>query len=344
VLLAAGQGKRLRPITDAVAKPLVPLLNVPLLYWMTGALLRAGARHLVANVHVHEEQLRAAAARLGDGGVELRLVREPRLTGPAGGLAACRDALPGAPAYLVVSGDAVTDQDLGDLVEAHRAWESDLTIMSRPVAEPGRFGVLRLNGDRVTGYAPNPAAAAPGAPVSCGIYVLSDRALAALDPAQDAEYDFKHVVPALLAAGMRVHAYRSRAYWNDVGEPAALLEANLSRLRPAHLAAVARPADEAGSWVQDDGARPLQDDGARPLQDDGARPLEGGGAGGARGAFTMRRSLVGRQASIGTRADLDRCVIGAGARVGAGARLRDCLVLPEAVVPAGAALTRQVLS
>jgi mannose-1-phosphate guanylyltransferase len=316
VLLAAGRGRRLLPITERVAKPLVPLLNVPLLYWMVAGLLRAGASHLVANVHTHHEQFDAAADRLDARGIAMLLVYEPEPSGPAGGLAACREELPDAPACLVVSGDAVTDQHLDDLVEAHGAWNSDMTIMSMSVADPSRFGVLRLDGTRLKGYAEDSAGAPPGAQVSCGIYVLSRRALAALDPSPGVDYDFKHVVPALLDAGMSVHAFSSRAYWNDVGEPRALLDANLSWLSPSRLSAVARPANDGEFWTQDD-----------------ALP----------GRFTARHSLVGHEARIGAEGVLDHCVVGAGARVGEGARLRDCLLMPEAVVPAGHTATGQVI-
>ncbi|MGH3842511.1 MAG: sugar phosphate nucleotidyltransferase [Pseudonocardiaceae bacterium] len=321
VILAAGRGRRLRPVTDDLAKPLVPVLNVPLLYWAAAALRTAGVEGLVVNVHVRGDQFEAAATALRDRhGVNLTLVREDRLSGPAGGLAGCREALPDAECSVVVSGDAFTDLDLAAVVLAHRGSAADLTIVATRVPDPHRFGVLRLRGTNVVGLDEKPPSASPDALVSCGIYVIQATALCLLDPSSHDAYDFKHVVPMLLAAGMSVHVYPTDTYWADVGTVDSLRATNLWALASVAVARVARPrAVDAGTvWEQGPSHLGL-------------------------GVRVQRRALIGADAVVGARAVLDNSVIGPAAQVGAGAIVSESVVMPGAVVPAGAVVDNEVV-
>lgn len=319
VILAAGEGRRLRPVTEHLAKPMVPVLNVPLLFWAVAALTDAGATGFVANVHTRADQLRDAAAGLRERhGVELDLVAEDVLSGPAGGLAACRDRLPDNDCCLVVSGDAVTEIDLGQVVERHRATGADLTIIAKRVPDAHRFGMLDLVGDEVVGLLEKPADPPPDAVVSCGIYVLSTRALARLDPDVDSAYDFKHVVPSFLAQGLAVRAHRTDAYWTDVGTPEALRQANLRALTTGAISRVSAPA------------------GHRELFSQGEVDC-------GSGLEAIGPVLLGADSVLGDGVVLERSVIGTGARVGAGARIRNSVVLPGAVVPAGQVLQEEVV-
>jgi NDP-sugar pyrophosphorylase family protein len=319
VILAAGAGRRLQPVTAHLAKPLVPVLNVPLLYWSIAGLVGAGASLVVANVHWFAEQLVAAAECLyRRDGVALRLVTESRLTGPAGGLAGCREALPEADCYVVIGGDAWTDADLSALVRHHRRGGAELTIMATTVADPHRFGVLELRGDEIVGLREKPADALPGAVVSCGIYVVSARALALLEPTQD-DYDFKHVVPALLAGGHRVLAYRTDAYWTDIGDHDTYLATNLRALGSDMLMTATKATQVyPGLWCQGDPSLSAR------LAVDGT-------------------SLVDARAQISSTALLDQVVIGPGAQVGASATVRRSVLLPGAVVPDGATVIEEVI-
>jgi len=318
VILAAGEGRRLRPVTEHLAKPMVPVLNVPLLFWTAAALTEAGTTGLVANIHTRPSQLRDAADRLRErDGIELDLVAEGRLSGPAGGLAACRGLLPAADCCLVVSGDALTEVDLGEVVARHRAAGADLTIVAKRVPDAHRFGVLSLDGDKVVGLLEKPADPPPGSVVSCGVYVLSARGLARLDPAADEAYDFKHVVPAFLAEGLSVRAHRTDSYWTDVGTTEALRQANIHALRTTALDRVAAPAGRGELWWQGDVTC-------------------------GEDLITTGPVLLGADAVVGDGAEIEQSVIGAGARVGAGARIRNSVVMPGAIVPAGRVVQEEV--
>jgi NDP-sugar pyrophosphorylase family protein len=317
VILAAGEGRRLHPVTAGWPKPLVPLANVPLLYRLVGALVDAGGLALVANVHAFPEHLRAAARILDERDlVRLDLVVESDLTGPAGGLAACRGALPAADTYFVTGGDVATDIDPGAVTEFHRAAGADLTIVATTVPDPHRFGVLQLDGAEVTAIREKPVDAPADAVVSCGVYVLSARAMAKLAPGTS-EYDFKHVVPELLAAGYRVVAYRTSEYWSDIGTPAAYLAANQRALRLHAPDSVAEKALFGRLYSA-------------------GEELPGGGQ-------AAGPCLLGSGATAAPGSVLDGVVAGPDAVIGSAAVVRGSLLLPGAVVPAAAEIVDEVI-
>lgn len=319
VLLAAGMGSRLRPVTENLAKPLVPILNVPLLFWLVQTLRDADATSLVANTYNLHEQMMAAADRLRDrDGVSLTLVREDRLSGPAGGLAACRGVLPAADCYLVISADAWADFDMAELVDSHRRSGADLTILATTVSAPYRFGVLELgDGADIVGLRAKSQTAPPDALVSCGIYVIGEKALRLLGPPGTGEYDYKDFVPLLLSRRMMVKAHTLRGSWNDVGDLDAYLDVNLNALGSG---AAPRVADAAGPhvWLQP---------GATLGED----------------VTVVGPVLVGPGAVVESGTVLGHAVVGAGARVEAGTSVIQSVVMPGAIVSAGRAVEREVL-
>ncbi|MFJ9890382.1 sugar phosphate nucleotidyltransferase [Streptomyces sp. NPDC091287] len=319
IVLAAGEGRRLRPLTETLAKPLAPVLNIPLLYWNV-VLLHGCTNRLAINASYLAEQLTLASRSLGRLlGNAPAVVEETMLSGPAGGMLAARRALSAGTDFLVVSGDALIGEDCHDLVAAHRSSGADLTIAAKPVEDPRRFGVLELDGADIVGLREKPADAPPGSVVSCGMYVIGDRAAALLRPEPGALYDFKHVVPELLAAGLSVRAHVQEGHWSDVGDMAALHAANLFALRSGLLERAATPGTDAhGAWTQ--------------------------------GAVTTARDLdvtgpvcLGAEARIGPECAVERSVVGPHARVGAGSRLRDAVLLHGARVPPGADIDHAVV-
>jgi len=227
MVLAAGLGTRLRPLTERLAKPLVPVGDRPALAHVLDRLRAAGAPRLVVNVHHHAAQLRAFATSHPD----LAVSEETALLGTAGGVAHAR-ALLGPGDALLWNADILADLDVRALVAAHRA---AATLVVQPLAAgqgsvglDGRGRVVRLRRERF-------ADEVSGGEF-LGIYVVSEALRARMPQPGGMVEDV--LVPAL-ARGEAVDAFFFDGPWHDIGTLAAYLAANLAWLA----------AREAGAWV-----------------------------------------------------------------------------------------------
>ena len=211
MVLAAGLGTRLKPITYEIPKPMVPVLDRPVMAHIVGMLERQGFDQLVANLHHYPDTIRDY---FGDR-IEYRF--EEELLGTAGGVRGVADFFGDDP-VVVVSGDALTDTDLNSLLARHESAGGIATLTVKKVADTREYGVVIHDADgRIQGFQekPDPAEALSDLG-NCGIYCFSpeifdffpDRPFA--DWAQD-------VFPALLESDVPFHVHEIDDYWNDVG-------------------------------------------------------------------------------------------------------------------------------
>ncbi|MCK6552035.1 NDP-sugar synthase [Myxococcota bacterium] len=177
MLLAAGLGTRLWPLTSDRAKPAVPFLGKPLVAWCAELALRHGFDHLVVNTHhlpasIHEA-LAPLAARAGRG-FELSFSHEEEILGTAGGLAkALADGkLRADEPVLVLNAKLFTDLDLGRVMAAHRASGAAVSMVLRPNVEREHFREVLVDGDRVTGFGKGRVPEGPAPLLFTGIHVL----------------------------------------------------------------------------------------------------------------------------------------------------------------------------
>ncbi len=208
VVLAGGQGSRLRPYTFTVPKPLLPLADRPLLDYIIARLVRCGATEIILALGYHAELIRAYC---GDGsrfGVPIRYVQETRPLGTAGPIALCRPYLDPVEPFVVTNGDVVTHLDFADLVRFHRAHGVSLTIGYILHTYQSPFGVLQLEDDTVVGIVEKPTHVYP---VSAGIYCVSPDA-AALVP-HDSPMTMPELADRVRAGGGTVGAYKIEAFW-----------------------------------------------------------------------------------------------------------------------------------
>ena len=305
MVLAAGLGTRLRPLTYEITKPMVPVLDRPVMAHILDLLDRHGFEQVIANLHYFPETIRE---HFGD---RLEYRYEPELLGTAGGVRACADFF-GDEAFLVISGDALTDIDLGAFVSRHRAAGGIATLAVKRVADTREFGVVLHDREgRITGFQEKPS---PDEALSdlgnCGIYIFEpqifdyfpDPAVPAVCPpfadwAQD-------VFPALLEHDVPFHIHELREYWNDVGSLGELRQGTFDALHgELHLEMAG---EEVSPGVILAGAEPLPAD----LEIDGA-------------------AWIGSDVSIGAGVRLmGPVVLGDGARVGDRAQLRESIVFP----------------
>ncbi len=216
-LMAAGLGTRLYPLTGLTSKPMVPILNRPVMEHLLRLLRRHGVTEIAANLHYHPDKIRSY---FGDGrefGVELRYNLEAQLMGTAGGAEAFRAFL-GESTFLVMSGDGLTDADLSSFLEAHRRSGGIATLAVKQVEDPSLYGVVVHDDDlRITGFQEKPAREdAMSNLCNCGIYAFEPQIFDYITPGAFVDWA-KDVFPALLREDRPFHVWRLESYWNDVG-------------------------------------------------------------------------------------------------------------------------------
>lgn len=237
ILLAGGQGRRLRSITGKLPKPLVPLVGVPVLDRLLELLRRNGFTDVCATLCYRPEIIQE---HCGDGssyGVHLRYRIETEPRGTAGAVRACSDFY-GRDDFLVISGDAACSFDLLRLYRQHQSSGAAVTVALYPDAEPLQYGLVLQ--DR-QGYVRH-FIEKPDWPhvvtdlVNTGIYIVSPRAMTYVP--EDTPFDFANdLFPLLLAANEPILGVPMDGYWCDIGTPRAYYRCCLDvldgRLSPA---------------------------------------------------------------------------------------------------------------
>lgn len=216
VIMAGGQGSRLRPLTEGVPKPMVPVLGRPMMEYIVEAVRDAGITDILVTLHYRPNHVKDY---FGDGsawGVNLEYAVEEHPLGTAGSVKNGAHFLDEP--FLIISGDALMDYDLRALTQYHLDSEALVTFCLARVNDPSEFGIVVADGEgRVQRFQEKPA---PGEvfsdSVNTGIYVMDPRILE--DIPEDTEYDFSHdLFPALLERGEPLRAYVARGYWSDIG-------------------------------------------------------------------------------------------------------------------------------
>jgi len=217
VVLVGGGGTRLRPLTYAVPKPLIPILNQPLIARIIANLQRHGVDQVVLAAAANERRIEAS---LGDGaqlGVSLSYCYE---TEPLGSGLAVKQAAHGFDGpFFVCNGDIITDLDLTAMAARHRERGAILSISLSSVEDPSAFGVAELAGDdRITRFVEKPARGeAPSSWANAGTWIFEPEVLSHIpDEKMDGSLE-RLVFPSLIADGFVVQGFPSDAYWIDVG-------------------------------------------------------------------------------------------------------------------------------
>ncbi|MHB8375762.1 MAG: nucleotidyltransferase family protein [Dehalococcoidia bacterium] len=210
VILAGGRGVRLRPLTYTIPKPLLPVGEKPILEEIVERLRAQGLDDLVIAVGYRAELIETYFRDGSHLGVRIDYVRETEPLGTAGPLASIRDrgGLPAGEPLLVMNGDILTDLDMHALLDFHRQGAFALTIATRQFRLRHPYGVIRTDGDRITGIVEKPTETDT---VSAGIYVLAPAALARVPAGRS--FDMPDLVSALIADGAPVGSYLFAGQW-----------------------------------------------------------------------------------------------------------------------------------
>ncbi len=217
MVLAAGLGTRLRPLTDMISKPMAPIVNKPVMEHIIELLAKYGYKDIVCNLHWYPEAIKEY---FGDGsrwGVNIVYSYEKELLGTAGGVKKVENFFEGE-SFLVMSGDALTDIDLEGALRFHKQKGGICSMVLTRVEETSQYGVVLLDEEkRIYGFQEKPLSGeAKSDLANSGIYFFEPNIFEHMP--KDEFFDFgKNLFPNLLKKDIPYYGYTHSQYWNDVG-------------------------------------------------------------------------------------------------------------------------------
>lgn len=240
MVLCAGLGTRLRPLTNILPKPLVPVANRPLLAYALALLERAGVREVAVNLHHLGEKIQATVGDGSEYGLEIAYSPEDPILGTGGGVMRMRSLLQDDSFYLL-NGDVLCGVDLKDVLRFHAERGAAATMVVGPLPPGTHFTPLRMDQAgwlvELKDVRRKPVGETRQV-MFLGVHVLEPRIFDFLPP-EGFSCINSQAYTAMIEKGLDVAAYFHEGFWYDLGTPAAYLAANLSilsgRVRPPHL-------------------------------------------------------------------------------------------------------------
>ncbi len=322
VILVGGEGTRLRPLTSTVPKPVVALVDRPMMAYMFEWLHGHGVDDVIMSCGFKATKVRDV---LGDGsqyGIRLRFVEEPDPRGTAGALKFAEEYL--EERFLMLNGDVLTDLDLSAQIAQHEATGATGTLALVPVPDPSSYGLVRLrDDDGVEEFLEKPSldTVLDTNLISAGAYVLERSVLDLIAPDRNVSIE-REIWPRLVGQGLYGFVDRA-AYWIDVGTPERYLQATFDILEGNVRTDVAAKLGD--GYLSVDPSAQVAGRAVPPA-------IVAAGASIAAGAHVGSLAVLGADVSIGAGSIVERAVVLAGARVGADCILRDCIVGPGAEI------------
>lgn len=338
MILAAGGATKLYPLTYSLPKPLVPVLNVPVIEHIIALLASHGFNDIVINLHYLHRMIEE---RLGDGsaqGVKIHYSFEPELLGTAGGVRQMADFF--KETFVVIGADDLTDLNLTEMVEFHRGHKALATLAVVPVQQASEVGVLELDEtQRVTWYLEKPGPDRPDSGKWCntGVYVFEPQIFKHI-PAKGV-YDFgKQLFPELVRQRLPFFAYQaSQSFWMDIGTHLSYRQAHWELLEGRSRLGIPGEEIRPHIWVEEGATVSPQAYLRPPL-------LVGRGARIEAGVELTGPVVIGPQVTIKQGAKVRRSVVWDGSTVGAGTSLDDCLVGSGCLLQGGQNFSQVVLA
>lgn len=323
VVLVGGKGTRLRPLTNSVPKPMLPVAGAPFLEHLLARIKAAGMRHVVLGTSFKSEVFES---HFGDGsalGLDLEYVVEEEPLGTGGGIRNVLERLR-YDRTMVFNGDVLGGTDPRGVLQTHVERDADVTLHLQRVSDPRAFGCVPTDADgRVTAFLEK-TEDPPTDQINAGIYVFN-RSVIETIPAGRVVSVEREVFPRLLSEGAGVYGHVDQAYWRDMGTPLDFVRGSSDLVRGI-------------------APSPLIDEQHGEALVDPSSAVAGG-------ALLLGGTVIGRGCEIGggvrvdasvifdgvhieAGATVERCIVAAGARIGARAQLTDCVIGEGAVIGA----------
>jgi mannose-1-phosphate guanylyltransferase len=320
LVLAGGEGTRLRPLTYTTPKPVMPLAGRPFLSYMLDWLRSHGADEVILSCGFLSDSVRRVLGDIYDG-MRLRYVVEDEPLGTAGPVRLAYDQGLLEERLLVLNGDVLTDVDLSAELAEHRASRARLTLALYPVEDTESYGVVLTEpSGRVAQFIEKAEGEPPTNRINAGAYVVEREVVDAIPAGRAVSFE-REIFPALVGDGL--HGYAAEGYWIDIGTPERYLEATWDLLA-GRLESQLPPRDETGSLVYEGCL--------------------------LSGAHVGPQSVLGRHCAVGSDSRVERSVLHDRVHVGADAQVAESVlaegvrlgertrVEPGAVIGAGAVI------
>jgi len=296
IVLSAGYGTRLWPLTEDRTKPAIPILGKPLVGYVAEYLAGYGIDEIVVNLHHRPESVRRA---LGDGsrfGVKLHYVEEPVILGTSGALDNTRSFFE-HDTFVVVNGKIITDIDLNAAIETHRKANAIATLVLLPNTRRERFSVVETEAGRIMGFGGMPVADGGGEPplMFTGIHILEPRIFEYV-PRGVFSDSVIHVYPPAMAKGEIVAAHVASGKWRELSTMKRYLDISVELLK-----------EEGKNFVA------------------GANTAIAASA-------TINDSVLWDNVEIGAGARVDRAVLADNVKIGADEKIENAVVVPRTLV------------
>jgi mannose-1-phosphate guanylyltransferase len=313
LVLAGGEGTRLRPLTYTTPKPVMPLAGRPFLSFMLDWLHRHGVQEVILSCGFLSDGVRNVLGDIYDG-MRLRYVTEEEPLGTAGPVRLALDEGLLEDRLLVLNGDVLTDMDLTAEIAFHVERGARATLALVAVDDTSSYGAVPTDDEgRVDAFLEKTEGAAPTNRINAGAYVVERDVVEAIPPGRAVSFETE-VFPKLVGQGL--YGWEAEGYWIDIGTPERYLEATYDLLS-GRLESTLPPRDETGSLVPPDSV--------------------------VGGAHIGPQSVLGRHCSVGTDATVERSVLHDRVLVGADASIRESAVAEGARVGEGAQIGPQAL-
>jgi mannose-1-phosphate guanylyltransferase/phosphomannomutase len=335
VIMAGGEGTRLRPLTSGQPKPMMPLANRPMMEHIVELLKRSGFDDIVVTVAFQANSIRTYFGNGSEFGVRMVYATEETPLGTAGSVRNAMEELDDR--FLVISGDVLTDIDLESVVAFHREKKAMATIGLKAMENPLEFGIVITRDDgSVERFLEKPTwGQVFSDTINTGIYVLEPEVFDYIPP--DKAVDFSSdVFPRLLDDGQAVFGFVADGYWEDVGTLEAYIKAHQDVLDGRVTVAVPGFRLSEGIWLGEGSeVDPAATIGGPAIIGDYCR-IEAG-------AHLGEYSVLGSNVRVGTDAFVERSVVHDNVYLGPGVRLRGAVVGRSSDLRRGARLEEGVV-
>lgn len=334
VILAGGEGTRLRPLTLSLPKPVVPVVDRPFLCHQLDLLESAGIREVVFSVAYQPDRVRAVFGTGAARGATIHYAIEEEPLGTGGAVKNAEPLLDGR--TVVFNGDVLTDVDLKAVIDEHVRSGAAATIVLTPVPNPAAYGLVETDPNgRILRFIEKPdASQITTDTINAGIYILETRVLDLMPKGQRHSIE-RAFFPDLLRRGDLVRAHVHRGYWIDIGTPEKYSQVHRDILSRRYAVAL-DGAERDGGWVHPE-ARVAPDAILR------APFFIGPGCEIESGSTVGPNTTLVRDVTVRSRTRVAETVAWPGTRMGPSARVDGCLLGPRVTVEAEAEADRLIL-